>query len=159
MLGSKQSYNVIIVYACARRRDRGGTVCSSTRRLEMGLIHSAVASRVRERVLIESYVHELIAKVSQPIDKHASMRRQTRSFKTNSNAKHEASRPIASPSSPSQLPRMCATFFRQRKRASRWLVFFSNLTWRHHHKWSRGASLTHIWSVSTLQSRSLTPAT
>lgn len=72
VIHSKQSYDQIKVYACARRRDRGGTVCPSKIRREIGLIDDAVVSWVRERVLTESYVDELITKVRRRIDEHAS---------------------------------------------------------------------------------------
>lgn len=61
----------INVYACARRRDRGGTVCSSKLRREIGLIDNAVVNWVRQRVLTDSYVAEVIAEVRRRIEARA----------------------------------------------------------------------------------------
>jgi hypothetical protein len=72
VLDGKQRHDAIKVYACGRRRDRGGTVCPSILRREIGLIDSAVVNWVRERVLTESYVSDVIAEACRCIEERAS---------------------------------------------------------------------------------------
>ncbi len=72
VIDSKQSYDPIKVYTCARRRDRGGTVCLSKIRREISSIDDAVVNWAREHVLTESYVDELITMVRRRIDEYAS---------------------------------------------------------------------------------------
>jgi len=71
VLDTKHSSHRIKVYACARRRDRGGTVCLCKTRREIGSIDDAVVNWARTHVLTKSYVDELITKVRRRIDEHA----------------------------------------------------------------------------------------
>ncbi len=72
VINGKQSYEAIKVYACCRRRDRGGTVCASTLRREIGAVDGAVLGWVRREVLTEEYVAAIVAEARRCVAERAS---------------------------------------------------------------------------------------
>lgn len=61
VIKAKQGKQSIKMYACARRRNRGGTVCLSTRRREVDALNALVLNWVRDNVVTEEYVTEVLA--------------------------------------------------------------------------------------------------
>ena len=68
VINTKRGQQSIKVYACARRRDRGGTVCPSTRRREVDALDGLVLNWVRDNVLTEEYVTEVLAEARRRIE-------------------------------------------------------------------------------------------
>lgn len=68
VIKAKRGNQSIKVYACARRRDRGGTVCSSKVRREVSAVEELALNWVRENVLTEEYVTEVIAEARRRIE-------------------------------------------------------------------------------------------
>jgi len=68
VINGKHGRNAIKVYPCCRRRDRGDTVCRSTLRREVGAVDGLVLNWVREHVLTEEYVTEVIAEARRRIE-------------------------------------------------------------------------------------------
>ena len=75
-LNGRDGEEAVKVYACGRRRDRGGTACDARGRMRVDAVEGAVLGWVKENILTEQVLRELILE----------MRRRTASRNTQNEA-------------------------------------------------------------------------
>ncbi len=71
VINGRDSYDAVKVYTCARRRDRGGSVCDVSLRRDVRAVDDAVLTWVRDNVLSESFVLRILGEVRKRIGTRA----------------------------------------------------------------------------------------
>ena len=67
VLNGRDSAEAVKVYACARRRDRGGTACGARGRMRVAAVDAAVMDWIQTNILTEQVLRELVAEVRRRV--------------------------------------------------------------------------------------------